>query len=334
MIKKFLEDNNVPAYRLNQFNKHFYDEYVDSFDQITTWSKDLREKLKQAIPFSTLVKEKSLVSEKKDVIKVLFSLQADSQKKIETVLMKHKDGRNTVCVSCMVGCPVACSFCATGKMGFHGNLTAREIVDQVLYFQRLLKKDKQKVSNIVFMGMGEPLLNLKNVQEAIDIFTDPKKMGFSSRRITVSTSGYVPQLKQLIEDGYRGRLAVSLHAPNQELREELMPVAKVYPLHQLMEILDDFTKLTNKRISYEYTLIEEVNDLQSHAKQLIKLLKGRLAHVNLIPINPIQGSKFQRPSKNRIFKFASFLKQAKIPYTIRITMGEDIKAACGQLSGK
>jgi 23S rRNA (adenine2503-C2)-methyltransferase len=232
----------------------------------------------------------------------------------------------------MVGCPVNCSFCATGKLGFGGNLDSREIIDQVLHFGRILKSENQKITNVVFMGMGEPLLNLQNILSAIQILSDPSKFNLGSRRITISTSGYIPQLQQLIDSGFRGRLAISLHAPNQELRSILMPVAKVYPLDKLLKTLDGYTKLTGKRISYEYILIDQVTDDLEQAKQLVDLFKHRLAHINLIPYNPIPNSEFVRPSKNRIHEFSHVLEQADIPHTIRVTMGDDISAACGQLA--
>jgi 23S rRNA (adenine2503-C2)-methyltransferase len=274
MIDEFIQEKQIPSYRAKQFNKHFYQEFVESFDDLSTWPKELRTELTEKFDFSSLDLEKEFVSEKGDTTKVLFKRKKDGQR-IETVLMEHKDGRKTVCVSCMVGCPVNCTFCATGKMGFGGNLTANEIVDQVLYFSRKLAKSNEKVSNIVFMGMGEPMLNLDNVIDSIDIFTNPKKMGLSQRRITISTSGYVPQLKTFIDRGFRGRLAISLHAPNQELRERLMPVAKIFSLNQLMNLIDEYTKLNNKRVSYEYVMISGVNDQPEHARQLVKLFRKR-----------------------------------------------------------
>ena len=247
--------------------------------------------------------------------------------------MKHRDGRNTVCVSCMIGCPVGCSFCATGKMGFRGNLTATEIVEQVLYFARILKTSKERVSNVVFMGMGEPMLNLIEVEEAIKRLTDEQMLGLSDKRITVSTSGYVEQLKILIRHGFKGRLAISLHAPNQKLRESLMPVAKNHSLKDLFRVLDDYESVSNKRISYEYILIKGVNDRPQDAHDLVKLLTNRLAHVNLIPYNRIKGVDFKTSGADSIQKFRDILDRGGIHNTIRITMGSDVAAACGQLAG-
>ncbi len=333
VIESFIEKHNLPKYRLNQFNEQFYKQAIHSFDELTTWPKDLREQLKKELEFNSLIPEKQVHSQKDNTTKVLFKRKTNGQY-IETVLMRYKDGRNSICVSCMVGCPVGCSFCATGKLGFHGNLSAREIVDQVMYFKRQLVKENQTVTNIVFMGMGEPMLNLKEVLGAIDTFTSPEKLAMSSRRITVSTSGYAPQLKTLLKTGFKGKLAISLHAPNQELRETMMPVAKAFDLEQLFTVLKDYEKQNNKIITYEYILIDHINDQEKHAKQLAKLLKNRLAHVNLIPYNPIFGVDYKRSSKNNIHKFSKILTDAGISNTIRVTMGDDVNAACGQLAGQ
>lgn len=298
---------------------------------------NLRAQLIDEVDFMSLDVDKEFVSDREDTIKVLFTRKTDGQR-IETVLMRHADGRNTVCVSCMVGCPVNCNFCATGKMGFGGNLSATEIVDQVLYFQRYLNNLKEdgepKVTNVVYMGMGEPMLNLKEVQSSLDIFTDPDKLGMGARRFTVSTSGYIPQFNQLVHNGYRGRVAISLHAPNQELRAKMMPVAKIYPLDKLMQTLDDYVELTNKRISYEYILIKGVNDQKEHADQLIEMFKDRLHHLNLIPYNPIREVEYERSSQDNIRYFTSRLAEAGLNYTIRVTMGDDVNAACGQLADR
>ncbi|WKZ28255.1 MAG: 23S rRNA (adenine(2503)-C(2))-methyltransferase RlmN [Candidatus Dojkabacteria bacterium] len=332
MIDEFASTNKLPAFRLKQFNEQFYKSAVNSFDEITNWPAALRENLSKSEKFSVLKIDKELTSKDGNTVKVLFKRE-DGQR-IETVLMQHQDGRNTVCVSSMVGCPVNCSFCATGKMGFGGNLTSREIIDQVMHFQRFLKKDAKTVTNVVYMGMGEPLLNLGNVMESINILTDPGKLGLGKRRLTVSTSGYIPQLKTLIQSGYLGRLAISLHAPNQELRAKLMPVAKIFPLPMLMEALDEFVSITNKRVSYEYVLIKNINDQHEHALQLIKLLKRRLAHVNLIPYNPIAEVDYLRSPNSNIARFKNLLSDAGIHTTVRVTMGDDVNAACGQLADR
>lgn len=358
MIEEFATKHQLPGYRVKQFDLAYYQQLIGSWEELTTWPLDLRDQLEQEVRFSSLKPVGELTSIDGRTTKVL--LERENGTRLESVLMRFNDGRNSVCVSCMVGCPVGCTFCATGKMGFVANLSAREIVEQVMYFARLLKKMDERVTNVVFMGMGEPMLNLAEVWKAVEVMTDQQKLGLGARHITVSTSGYVPQIRQLIDLGYRGRLAVSLHAPTQELREKLMPtVAKVYPLAELMKVLDEYAKITNKRISYEYAMIENVNDNRQEAQQLIKLLKKRLAHVNLIPYNPtdgrvnskhqasnlkqIQNIKFKiqnenvvyrRSSEERIRTFANVLRAGGITRTIRITMGDDIAAACGQLANK
>ncbi|NMB57198.1 23S rRNA (adenine(2503)-C(2))-methyltransferase RlmN [Candidatus Beckwithbacteria bacterium] len=333
MISDFIQKYNLPNFRIKQFNQAFYHDLIENWEDFFTWPKDLREKLKQEIPFSTLEIARSLTSAKKDTMKILFKVKR-LDKYIESVLMHFADGRNTLCISCMVGCPVGCKFCATGKLGFGGNLTSQEMIDQIMYFLRLLKKENQKLSNIVFMGMGEPLLNLDNVWETMQIISHPEKLAMSMRKITVSTSGYIPQFKELVERGYRGRVAVSLHFPTQEMREKYMPVAKIYQLSNLVKALEEFVELTNKRVSFEYVMIKDLNDRQEDARALVKLFHTRLIHFNLIPYNPIKGENFQRSSREQIEKFGEILQQNGIPYSVRLTMGDDIGAACGQLAGE
>lgn len=330
MIEQFAKRNQLLGYRVDQYNLAYYGKLIESFGELTTWPKDLRTRLASEVDFSSIEPVKELKSGTGDTIKVLFRRKSDG-KAFESVLMRYKDGRNSVCVSCMVGCPVGCVFCATGKMGFGANLSSQQIVDQVLHFGRELKAVNQEVTNVVFMGMGEPLLNLDAVMETYRILTDKTKFGLGKRRVTVSTSGYVPQIKELVDRGFKGKLAVSLHAPSQELRANLMRIAKVYPLDKLMTVLDRYVERTKRRVSYEYVLIEEVNDDLEHAGKLVNLLKKRLAHVNLIPYNPIPGQKFRRSSLERVRAFARILEVGGVAHTIRITMGDDIKAACGQL---
>ncbi len=334
MIDTLAKEHRLPSFRIKQFNLAYYKDFIVSFDELTTWPKELREKLKKTVPFSTITAIKEIESADHGTEKVLFSRISDG-KLFESVIMRHKDGRNTICVSCMIGCPVRCVFCATGKMKFIGNLTAKEIVDQVLHFARILKKQKQTITNIVFMGMGEPLLNLKEVMSAIRILNSQEFMGFGIRRITISTSGVTPKIYELMKLGYKGRLALSLHAPNQKLREKLMPIAKTYPLPELISTVKAFATRTQLRVSYEYILIDGVNDLPEHARSLVNLIgekNNELVHVNLIPYNPVIGVPFKRSSLKSIYAFAKILTDYGISNTFRVTMGDDIKAACGQLT--
>ncbi|MEA2056476.1 MAG: 23S rRNA (adenine(2503)-C(2))-methyltransferase RlmN [Patescibacteria group bacterium] len=331
-VQKFLAENNQPEYRLQQFNHAYYQQLITSFDELTTWSKDLRSKLQQ-LPFSSLKLIKTISTPKKDTIKALFSLVRNPQAKMETVLMRHDDGRNTVCISCMVGCPVGCAFCATGQMGLKEKLTTQEIIDQILYFARWLKDKEEKVSNVVYMGMGEPMLNLDVVEESIDILINPKKVGMSQRRLTVSTAGFPSQIRQFVDDGYdQLNLAISLHAPNQELRKKIMPIAKTFSMKKLFAAIDYYVQQCNKRVSYEYILLKGVNDQDKHARELAILLRNRLAHVNLIPYNPVLGVKYEKPSKKKVLRFAQILTDRSISNSIRVTMGAEIDAACGQLA--
>jgi 23S rRNA (adenine2503-C2)-methyltransferase len=333
MIDEFAKEHSLPSFRITQFNLAYYRDFISSYDELTTWSKNLREELKDTVPFSTIVPLNTLKSKDGGTYKVVFSRITDG-KRFETVLMRHEDERNTVCVSCMVGCPMGCAFCATGKMRFIANLSAKEIVDQVLYFARFLKKQKKVVTNVVFMGMGEPLLNLENVWEAIQIMNNPEYMGFGIRRITISTCGITPKIYELMKRGYKGRLALSLHAPDQTLREKLMPIAKTYPLPELMSTVKAFATRTQLRVSYEYILIDGVNDTPVHAHALVNLFgeDTELIHVNLIPCNPIAGVPFARSTLSSIHEFAQILTDAGISNTFRVTMGDDIQAACGQLT--
>jgi 23S rRNA (adenine2503-C2)-methyltransferase len=332
-IAEFVKINNLPGFRITQLYKAKYQDFIGSYSELSTWPKDLREKIKLTIPFMSISAVKTSVSDDGQTVKILFERGTD-QKVLETVLMKHRDGRSTVCVSCMVGCPVGCTFCATGKMGFIANLSADDITDQILYAERMLKNDSQKISNVVYMGMGEPMLNLTAVKASIACLTDPERMGLSDRRITVSTSGITPNLKNFLASGFTGRIALSLHAPNQKLREKLMPVAAKYPLGPLLKLLSDYAAKTKKRISFEYALIHGVNDSEKQAKELADLIGREHTHVNLIPYNPVPGNPYQKSTPEAIRKFSHVLIRQGIRHTIRITMGDDIKAACGQLAGQ
>ena len=334
MIQNFLKQKNVPSYRVKQFNEQFYQKGINSFDELTTWPEDLREELKKDIPFSTLKEIRTLQSKDGNTTKILFNTLDEFP--TETVLMKYRDGRNTICISCMSGCPVGCTFCATGQMGFGKNLTSREIVDQVLHFKRFLNKTGEKITNIVYMGMGEPMLNLKNVEESIEILTNEDKLAFSPRRITVSTVGYVPQMKKfLLDHNYMGNVALSLHAPNQKLRERLMPtVAKSNSLDEVFYILDEYVNKRNKRVTYEYILLRDINDSKQHAEELANLLQGRLCLVNLINYNASPDLPYKGVEREEIEEFMQILEDSGINTTLRYSQGNDIQAACGQLASR
>lgn len=330
MIEDFANKNDIKDYRIDQFNEQFYKHAISSFDELTTWSKDLREKLKKEVTFSTLEHLKDNYSSTGDTIKTEFNTKDGFP--IEAVLMEYEDGRNSVCVSCMSGCPVGCEFCATGKMGFNRNLTYREIIDQIMHFQRLLSKKNVSVTNVVFMGMGEPMLNIDNVEKAVEIINDPEKLSIGIRRVTISTVGYVPQMREYFTDRHRPRLAISLHAPNQDIRKKIMPtISKLHPLDELMEFADWYEKELNKRITYEYTLIKGINDKPDHAIELSKLLYQKLALVNVIRFNPSSCLPYESPKEETLRRFVKVLNNRDINTTVRYSMGDKIGGACGQL---
>ena len=328
MIKEFAKRYDLPKYRVTQFNQKYYKGYISSFDELNTWPKDLREKLKEEIPFSKLIFQSLNSSKDGSTQKVLFKTTQGNY--IESVLIKEKE-RNTVCVSCMSGCPVGCIFCATGQMGLNESLDSQQILDQILYFARYLKLKNEKITNIVYMGMGEPLLNLENVSRSVLAITDNDKMAFSKRRVTVSTSGYVQHLRSFIDKNLGVKLAISLHAPNQKLRDFLMPhVSKSNSINNLFKVLDRYVEKTNKRVTFEYVLLRDINDSIDNAKELANLLKGELCLVNLINYNENECLPFKKSKNTPLFK--KILEERGVTCTVRKSLGEEIKGACGQLS--
>ncbi len=264
--------------------------------------------------------------------KVLFRLPDGET--IESVFMLY-ERRRTVCLSTQVGCPIGCPFCATGRSGFRRNLKAGEIIAQVLHFAREAKKtlgDSSKpVTNVVFMGMGEPLLNYDATIKAIRILNDQRGFNLGARRFTISTVGIVPGIRRLAEEGLQVELAVSLHAPNDEIRDRLVPVNKGYPIRRLLVACQEFIEKTKRRITFEYVLINGVNDSISHARELASLLRGMLCHVNLIPMNPFPGASMEPPPRRRVLAFEEELRRQGLSVTLRTSKGVDIQAGCGQL---
>lgn len=324
-IKKVLEKE--PAYRLKQVKKAVFQDLIDDWDKATTLSLNLRNVLKKACPLS--ISGELFVSKDQRTIKTLITL--DDDLKIESVLMRHKD-RNTVCVSSQVGCPLGCLFCATGKMGFKRNIEDFEIVEQVLFFARYLKKLKGRVTNVVFMGMGEPFLNYPNVLSAIRILNDKGGFNIGARKFSISTVGITEGIEKLAEEKLEINLAISLHASDDKSRSQLMPIGKKYNIEKILETVDDYIKKTNRKVMFEYLMIKDVNDSDDSAEKLAKLMKRRLYLVNLISYNPT--ADFQPSSKERIKRFKSILEKAGVYVTERYRFGREIKAACGQLAGK
>jgi 23S rRNA (adenine2503-C2)-methyltransferase len=326
-----LKANKQPRFRGKQIRTAVYNRLVSDWDEATDLPAGLREILKKEIPITTLTLADEASSRRGDTIKTLFRLEDGNI--IESVLMRHRDGRNTVCVSSQAGCAMKCAFCATGKNGFKRNLTADEIVDQVLHFARMLKQEGGHVSNVVFMGMGEPMHNYDAVMEAIRTMNSEDGLEIGARRISVSTCGIVPGIERLANEPLQINLALSLHAPEDGLRSELMPANDAYPLEQVMDSVRNYAEATNRRVLFEYLLIDGVNDNDEHAEKLSRLLgKNHLYHVNLIRFH--RTGNFSPSPKERRDDFLEHLKSRGISATHRVSFGEDIRAACGQLAGK
>ena len=315
-------------YRAKQIYDWLYVKCASSFDQMSDLPKKLREHLKNDVQFTRLSSQIDRKSSDGWTRKILFSLPDKSQ--IETVLMGYTK-RRTACISTQAGCGLECTFCATGQGGLQRNISSGEIVEQVMFFERELKKKNEHLTNLVFMGMGEPFANYKQVMKAVNTLTDPSGFNFGARRITISTVGLVPEINKFAEEKKQINLAVSLHAANDKLRESMLPINKKYPLNILIPACVNYTKKTNRRLSFEWALIDEVNDTTEQAKELVKLIKGTLCHVNLIHLNPTRGYKGHESKQNRIKAFREILDKAGITNTLRLRRGIDINAGCGQL---
>ena len=317
-----------PTFRVDQVWSGLYKQFQE-VAEITTISAALREKLSRELPTSLALVRES-VSDKGDTVKFLWRL-VDGNHPIETVLMHYAD-RVTVCVSTQAGCAMACGFCATGQAGFNRQLTTGEIVEQVVRAARHAKQRKQRVANIVFMGMGEPLANEPAVWSAIERLHDD--IGISARHLTVSTVGIIPGIRTLATRPLPVNLAVSMHAARDDLRDDLVPINKRYPINDLMDACRDYLRVKNRRISFEWAMIDGVNDQPRDARELAALVH-RLkpsAHVNLIPLNPTPGWPTTGTPKARITEFAKRLEDLHVNVTVRRNRGTDIDAACGQLA--
>lgn len=317
---------DASKFRARQIHNWIYLKSVKYIEEMTNLSKDFREQLSEIAEVSDVkIKNKQVSND--GTIKYLIEY-ADGNC-VETVLMRFDNRANlTACVSSQVGCAVDCSFCATGKRGFIRNLTPTEIVEQVLTIQR---DTGLKVTNVVFMGQGEPLLNLDNVLKALNIFNEDFQIG--ARRITISTSGIIPQINKLAELNMQSTLALSLHAPVSEIRKKIMPIENKYPLPELKKALKNYTIKTGRRITIEYLLIKDLTDSAEMAKQTALFLKDIKCNVNLIAYNPIASNNFAKPTNTTCMKFKYILEHSGKKVTIRLERGADIDAACGQLAG-
>ena len=314
-------------YRAEQIFHWIYKENVTTFDEMTNISEALREKLKQNFDLHVFKIIKKQVSKKKKK-KYLFDVLDNNA--IESVLMEYKYGK-TICVSTQIGCKMGCKFCASTGVKFARNLEAGEIVEQLLAIER---DEKIHISNLVFMGIGEPLDNYDNVIKAVKILNNPKGINMGARHISISTSGLVPKIYKLADENLQCTLSISLHSASNEKRSNMMPVNNIYNIQELIKACKYYIEKTNRRISFEYALAKDNNDNLQDAEELVKLLKGMLCHVNLIPINKIEDGKFTKSTNENIIKFRDYLNEHGIVATIRRELGADIDAACGQLRKK
>lgn len=333
-LAEFFTQIGEKPFRAAQVMKWIHQFGVSDFDEMTNLSKALREKLKQ----KALIRTPKIVSEQRSedgTIKWL--LEVDNHNSVETVFIPEKT-RGTLCISSQVGCALECSFCSTGQQGFNRNLENWEIIAQMWVANKALgckPKEERVISNVVFMGMGEPLLNVTHTFPAARILMDDNAYGLSKRRVTISTAGVVPAIDK-IKSSVDVSLAISLHAPNNALRDELVPINQKYPLEVLMPALHRFVEggHSKKHVTVEYVMLDQVNDRPEHARQLIELLGDLPCKVNLIPFNPFPNAPYKRSSNNAVHRFQDALMKAGVNCTVRRTRGDDIDAACGQLAGK
>ena len=324
-LKTFVKEAGEPEFRAGQLFEWIHKSLIESFDECTNISKAFRERLKSSANLTILKPVEIFKSKLDETQKYLFALEDGNI--IESVRMKYEHG-NSVCISSQVGCRMWCKFCASTLDGLVRNLTAAEMLDQVYSIQKFLG---ERVSNIVVMGSGEPMDNYDNIVKFVKIISSDKGLNISQRNITVSTCGIVPRIRALADEGLSITLALSLHAPNDDIRKTIMPVANKYALKDVISACDYYIKKTGRRVSYEYSLVAGVNDNIKEAMNLVKLIGGRNVHINLIPVNPIKERDFKQSDKLKIKAFKEFLEKNKINATVRREMGRDIEGACGQL---
>lgn len=328
-LSQVLQELDQPAFRLKQLHQGLYNKLYARFEEFDAIPKALRSALDERFTIEPLSVAKTLRSHDGNTEKKLFSLQDGNL--IETVLMRF-ERRNTLCVSTQVGCPMGCVFCATGQMGFVRNLSAGEILGQIIHFQKELRAGDEALRNVVYMGMGEPFLNYPNVSQSLDYLSDPERLGLGARHITVSTVGVIPRIAQFGEQHPQVNLAISLHAPTDELRTRLLPANRQYPLEKLMQACRDYISQTNRKLTFEYALIDGLNDSPEHARQFAQLVRGMLCIVNLITLNP--SKKYATPGSPpaQVQAFRDVLVEHGVRVTLRLRRGLEINAGCGQLA--
>ena len=328
-LADWLSQQGEKPFHARQIFEWIYAKGVFDFEQMSNLALLLRQKLKETFRFPQLTLSKVTESNDHQTFKFLWKLRDGNL--VESVLIYSGD-RRTVCVSSQVGCPAKCAFCASGKQGFMRNLRPSEILEQVLHINRWLQAKGERVSHIVYMGMGEPFKNYDAVIRSIRMICSPETFNISQRRITVSTVGIIEGIKRLTLEEMQINLVLSLHAPNQNIRKKIIPYARKYPLEDLMRAMDEYAEKTKRDITYEYTLLAGINDSSENAFELAHLLQGRQCTVNLIPYNPVVGLRLKRPEKKTIKQFRSVLYGCHVVNTCRYTKGDDIAAACGQLA--
>lgn len=316
-------------FHANQIIEWIYAKKTTEIARMTNVSLSLRKEIEENFDVGLLTLVRVQESQDKETIKFLWKL--DDGNMVESVLIMSDD-RRTVCVSSQVGCPASCAFCASGKQGLFRNLEAHEIIAQVYQIDLWLSEKNERVSHIVYMGMGEPFRNYEAVVKSIRHLIDPNMLQLSQRRITVSTVGVVEGIKRFTHEGIKVNLVLSLHAPNQNIRKKIIPYARQYAIEDVLQAMYDYADETGRDITFEYTLLAGINDAPEHAEELAALLRGKQCTVNLIPYNPVAGLKLTRPSHQAIITFRKILTDRKIVNTCRYTKGDDIAAACGQLA--
>jgi 23S rRNA (adenine2503-C2)-methyltransferase len=321
-----------PAYRARQVAEWLYKHKVSSIEQMTNLPRALRDRLAAETRIGAMELVGEQLSTDGQTVKRLFRLP-DGQL-IESVLMEYDDGRRTACISTQAGCAMGCVFCATGQMGFSRHLTDGEIVEQVVVFARQLEQEGDRLSNVVLMGMGEPLHNYDNTLKAIRRLSDPEGLGIGQRHITLSTVGLVPAIRRFADEGLQAGLAVSLHAATDEERSKLLPVNRRYPILELMDAVRYYIATSGRRVTFEWALIRGENDTLEQARRLGQLLTGLLCHVNLIPLNPTGGYGGAPSDPERVAAFQAELKRRGVSSTVRVRRGIDIQAGCGQLKSE
>lgn len=325
-LENYFLSHQDKKFRARQVFEWLYDKRVSSFDEMTNLKKEVIEQLKEDFTLSTIQVMK--VEEDVDVKKFLFSL-VDGEK-IEAVLMSHNYG-NSLCISTQVGCNMGCRFCESGRLKKIRNLETNEMIEQILLVEQL---ENKRVSHVVIMGIGEPFDNYDHLVKFIEIVNHPKALALGSRHITVSTCGIIPKIEQFSKLPYQVNLAISLHAPNDEIRNRIMPINKVYNIKDLMQALQSYIARTNRRVTFEYILLQGINDQPEHAEQLARLVRGMNCYINLIPYNETNHIELKRSDAKTISEFYDILKKNRINVTLRREFGSKISAACGQLRSK